>query len=92
MDSTAKKKLNPLVASILIALAVVIHGIGLLAPLTPSEGAPHWIVVLIFWLLPLAAAVWVMKSNQTVIIRVLAAISFAFILIFYSFLLAMIIW
>jgi hypothetical protein len=69
-------------ATILNILALLVYGLGLISPLTPSEGMPNLGVILIFAILPIVllgnslalARSWL--ARMLVSIEVLAVIGF----------------
>jgi len=60
-------------------IAGLLFGIGLTGPLTPSEGAPSFLLGLLFWLLPLTLVTAAFRFSHTTAERLIAGIVFVVI-------------
>lgn len=70
-----------------VMIAPILFGIGLSAPLTPSEGRPELINVLIYWIAPLIilSLAWVKPKEKG--LRITSAALFLMVFIPYAYLL-----
>ena len=69
-----------------LVLAPVWFGLGLIAPLTPSEGNPSLLNLLCFWLAPMGFLACVWTWDKSVVGRCSAGILLAAILLAYAWL------
>ncbi len=78
----ANKSIRALAVLVLLGLAILLFAFGLLAPLTPSEGAASIGALISFWLVPIlmvASIFWIDRSRTA---RVLATIELLGIFLF----------
>jgi hypothetical protein len=68
-------------------IAPIIFIIGLISPLTPSEGLPSIIGLLIFWIFPLIILGVVIYHSKIVLIKIIIGIEFLIIFGFEIYLL-----
>ena len=80
---TTSKGTTAVKTLLVLLLSPAIYVVGLVAPLTPSEGYPSFLSLLGFWLLPMAAVVAVWTWDGSVVGR--AASSLVLVLIFASY-------
>ena len=66
-----------------LVLAPLWFGLGLLSPLTPSEGAPSLVALLAFWVAPMISLASVWAWDKSVVGRLGATAVFLLILVPY---------
>ena len=64
------ENMNIVISIVLFVLPILLFGIGLISPLTPSEGAPSWIDILIFAIIPIVICGLHFKIRKNIVIRI----------------------
>ena len=79
--STGKTAIKSL---LVVLVSPVVYVVGLIAPLTPTEGYPTVLSLLGFWLLPMAALAAVWTWDRSIVGRVTSSVVFVLILASYA--------
>jgi len=69
--------------------ALLIYAVGLIAPLTPSEGLPSLMDIVVFVGIPVALLFWCIRASRSRLIALIVGLQIATVLFFSASLLQM---
>jgi hypothetical protein len=62
--------------------SIVWLGVGCIAPLTPSDGYPSFLAIVVFYILPIVISLWMLKISKKMSERIFSSAALLVIIIF----------